>query len=194
MTVDAWTLKCLYNRSDYPQRIESGEFVSLYEKSSKPRANGERTVQVYYGRPTDRFLMVRLQWFENAEGEILRSGLKEPKHMCLDGIDYHMHGGDTCWQQFRRDPTNVIPRTANNFVICMKKQYGKWRRYKCNRFGPVEAYWRSWWFTSGFYGGYRDSADSVVRRYRRARKALKPYRSAVRRFFSEPRGPVLALS
>lgn len=76
--VDAWTLNCLYNRSDYGDRIAAKEFVELFRETGRPKPDGERTVQVYYGRSDDRLERVRLQWFEDASGAITRSGLKQP--------------------------------------------------------------------------------------------------------------------
>jgi hypothetical protein len=194
INVDAWTLKCLYNQSDYAQRIASGEFVPLHEESSKWRADGERTIQVYYGRPSDRFLMVRLQWFENEQGEITRSGMKEPKHLYLNGIDYHAYGGNRWWERLRRDPTGLWPDTKNDRLIAAKKAYGAWRRFKCDQAGPIEAWWRSRWFTSRPYGAYRNAVERVVVVWRRTRKRLKPLRSRVRRFFSGSQGHAVVLA
>jgi hypothetical protein len=194
ITVDAWTLKCLYNRSDYRNRVESGQFVELYRESSKRRTNGEMTVQVYYGRSDDRLAMVRLQWFENEHGEIVRSGMKEPKWMYLDGFAFHMHRGDRSWERLRRDLTSFRPDTSDPRLIRLKKKYGDWRRYKCATFGAVEAWWRCRWFMSRPYGAYRLCGDRAQRTWIDARKALKPFRSWLRRTFSGPRGPALVLS
>lgn len=191
--VDQWTLHCLYKLSNYGDRIASGELVALYEEPSKFRANDERTVQVYYGRDDDKLTLVRLQWFENKAGEILRSGLKEPKHLCFNGFDYHLHGGNSGWNKVRRDPTSFW-RTENVTVIAIKKRYGDWRRFKCAKFGPVEARWRCRWFTSRLYRACRDALDGAMRHWNRLWKAWRPLRSYVRRLFSQPPTRVLALA
>jgi hypothetical protein len=194
VTVDAWTLKCLYKLSDYQDRIANGEYIALHEEASSFRANGERSIQVYYGRQDDRLAMVRLQWFENSAGEITRSGLKEPKWMHLGGVSYHVHGGDAWWQKLRRDLTNLKYDTTSPTLIWLKKRYADWRRLKCAEFGPVEAVWRRWWFRGRPYSVYCACRDGAELGWRRGRKALKPFRSYVRRLFSGPRGHVLALA
>ena len=193
ITVDAWTLKCLYNTSDYHQRIESGEWVALHTEPGRFRG-GERSIQVYYGRQDDRLARVVLQWFENEAGEITRSGLKEPKWMYLDGVAYHLHGGDRCWNRLRRDLTNYKYNSTDPRLIRAKKRYGDWRRFKCAKFGPVEALWRRYWFRSRPYRAYLACAQALVRGWRRGRKALKPVRSFARGLFYPPRGRVLALA
>jgi hypothetical protein len=143
--VDAWTLRCLFNRSDYGKRLASNELVELMREHGKWR-NGVRTVQVYYGLEDDgvKVLFVTLQWFENEHSEILRSGFKDPKQFYVDGADYHLHGGSRWWERFRREP-QVILGEANaatawgRCVIAVQKRYAAWRRYKCQKWGPVEA-------------------------------------------------------
>src|SRR6266545_3913362 len=109
VSVDAWTLRCLYHRSDYEARIASGEFSELLREPSPNVYNGSRTIQVYYGLAVGRILMVRLQWFEGENGEILRSGFKDPKQVCVGGFDYHLHGGDSTWERIRREPERALP-------------------------------------------------------------------------------------
>lgn len=81
MRIDAWTLRCLFNRGKYLSQIESGELVALHSRESPIRSDGSKTVQVYYGRPDSRFLVVRLQWVQDMNGRILGSGQKDPKHL-----------------------------------------------------------------------------------------------------------------
>src|SRR5258705_12110678 len=87
VAVDLWTLRCLYNRSDYANRIANGAFVVLLHQESKIRANGSKTVQEYYGVVGDG-LYVLLQWFEGPSGEILASGCKDPQRFCETGTPY----------------------------------------------------------------------------------------------------------
>ena len=137
LPVDAWTLRCLYNRSDYALQIASGRFVELHRESSPPR-NGSTTIQVYYGLAEGRLLMVTLQWFEGVNREILRSGAKDPKQFYADGYDYHQHGGSRWWERIRRDPERIFP------IVSLRLAYGWWRRQvKCPWFGPLEAEWRA---------------------------------------------------
>lgn len=131
--VDSWTLRCLYNRSDYSARIYSREFIELHREQSKVRQDGSRTVQVYYGLEAGRAFRVKLQWFEGNSGEILRSGLRDPKQMYADGADYHLHPGNRLWERIRRDPEKALP------IVFAQRAYGRWRTYKCERWGPVEA-------------------------------------------------------
>lgn len=144
MPVDAWTLRCLYNRSDYAVKIAVGVLVALHREVFARRSDGSCTVQVYYGTASPRSLRVRLQWFESAAGEILRSGQKDPKEMYLerDAADYHMHPGDRCWQKVRREPELVLP------WIPLRKAYGWWRTFKCRTLGPIEARRMLWWRAS----------------------------------------------
>lgn len=130
--VDAWTLRCLYNKSDYAARIASKDFTVLLRETGKPR-NGSITVQEYYGLAAGRVLMLRLQWFEDEFGGIFRSGLKDPKQMYLEGFDYHLHSGNTRLERVRREPEKALP------TVWLQKKYGVWRTYKCDRWGPVEA-------------------------------------------------------
>src|SRR5262245_40241174 len=124
VSIDAWTLKCLYNTSDYPRRVLAEEFVPLWTESSKPRGpDGERTVQVYYGLPADKLVLVKLQWFENSAGEITRSGWKEPKWMHFEGANFPLHSGGRWWQVVRRDVTELRPQTRSGALIWLKKRY-----------------------------------------------------------------------
>jgi hypothetical protein len=146
VAVDLWTLRCLYNKSNYAARIANWEFVELFRWQSKVRRNGNRTVQVYYG-PTTGELMLILQWFEDDKGLILASGLRDPKQfVSLDPtIDYHQHGGNRWWEKVRRAPESLLGEGDANtwvgrLVISLQRAYGSWRRWKCERFGPVETY------------------------------------------------------
>ncbi len=187
-------IKCLYNTSDYANRIASGEFVKLHEESSNWRPTGERSSQAYYGLETDRLVKVRLQWFELKDGTITRSGLKDPKWMHCDGASYHLHGGDGFWRDFRRDPTGIMCESTNQWLIWAKKCYGDWRRLKCVTFGPVEAWWRRRWFATRLYAVWRGIVDRCAVMWKRSRKALKPFRSTIRRLFSGLQGPALVLA
>lgn len=143
ITVDAWTLKCLYNRSDYAKRITGALFVELHRQPSKWR-NGSRSVQAYYGPMETRELMVTLQWFENERLEILRSGQKDPKQIYRRGMDFHHHGGNSLWQQFRREPQAFLGEghmttAKGRLVLRIQLSYGWWRTFKCSQLGPVEA-------------------------------------------------------
>lgn len=146
MPVDTWTLRCLYNTSDYDSRIAAGTLVELLRWQSKPRANGSRTVQVYYGLEGDG-LFVTLQWFEGEHGEILRSGMKDPKQLYSPEVpaDYHPHGGNQWWERIRRNPEYLVganndeATTTGRLAIKIQRAYGAWRRYKCCRWGAVEA-------------------------------------------------------
>ena len=134
--VDAWTLRCLFNRGRYSALIASGELTPLHMRQSQVRPDGSKTVQVYYGYAATTFLTVRLQWVEDSNGRILGSGLKDPKHLYIQehGIDYHQHEGDRWWQRARREPERLLP------TLSLKLAYGVWRTYKCRVLGPVEAY------------------------------------------------------
>jgi|KBSSwiStaDraftv2_1062776.scaffolds.fasta_scaffold1269915_1 hypothetical protein len=143
--VDNWTLRCLFNRSDYDTRIASAAFVELHREQGKWR-NGSRTVEVYYGveNTAGRWLMVRLQWFENEQLEILRSGRKDPKQLYQFGIDFHQHGGNTWWNRMRREPQTILgeANTATRQGRCLlraQQAYGGWRTFKCRRIGATEA-------------------------------------------------------
>jgi hypothetical protein len=142
--VDAWTLKCLYNRSNYGAQITTDSLVELHRHQSPFRSNGTRTVDAYYGPSATRDLIVRLQWFENERFEITRSGQKDPKQIYKRGIDFHQHGGGSEWQKFRREPQAYLGlghmETAKGRVVLkIQLRYGAWRRFKCSRFGPLEA-------------------------------------------------------
>src|SRR5688572_17073689 len=110
--VDVWTLRCLYNRSDYANRIANGSFVVLFHWESKVRANGSKTVHEYYG-VVGQGMYVLLQWFEGPNGEILASGFKDPKQfyepVAPHGpADYHQHSGNSRWQKIRREPERIF--------------------------------------------------------------------------------------
>jgi hypothetical protein len=146
VAVDVWTLRCLLKRSNYVAKIAANEFIELFRWDSKVRANGSRTVQVYYGPPT-RELMTILQWFESADGTILRSGFKDPKrfYSVAHHIDYHQHGGEGWWRRFRRSPESILGEwddttRTSRLIISIQRVYGSWRRWKCCWLGPVETY------------------------------------------------------
>ncbi len=133
--VDSWTLRCLYNRSDYSQRIEAGDFVELKRESSKPRANGVKSIQVYYGPPATRSFRVKLHWFEDTNGAILASRRKDPKQIYIPEhhADYHQHGGNLEADRLRRDPELRYRQ------LWARKLYGLFRRLWCRILGPTEA-------------------------------------------------------
>jgi hypothetical protein len=135
-----------------------------------------------------------LQWFEDADGNVTRSGMKEPKQMHWDGINYHQHAGGTAWHRFKRDPTSLWEHSTNATLIRWKKRYGTWRKFKCRRFGPVEAVWRVRWFTSRPYEWYRISIGAMSRGWIWARQKTKPLRARVRRFVSGPPTRVVVLA
>src|SRR5689334_17610034 len=96
--VDLWTLRCLFNKSDYAARIKAETLVVLHRRAGPPRGdNRERTVQVYYG-VSGEGMYVKLQWFEDENGAILRSGCKDPKRVYYGAnpgpADFHPHNGE----------------------------------------------------------------------------------------------------
>src|SRR5262245_44378865 len=107
--VDNWTLRCLFNRSDYGARIASSALVPLHRTDGKWR-NGERSVEVYYGveDATGRWFRVRLQWFENEQFEIVRSRRRDPKQLYQYGIDFHQHAGNSKLQRWRKEPQLIL--------------------------------------------------------------------------------------
>jgi hypothetical protein len=101
-------------------------------------------VQAYYGLDGVRELMVTLQWFENEQQEILRSGLKDPKQFYAHGMDFHQHGGNRWWQRLRREPQAVLGEANKETrfgrcILRIQRCYGAWCRFKCRQLGPLEA-------------------------------------------------------
>jgi hypothetical protein len=146
--VDLWTLRCLYNKSDYAERISSGTFVVLRTEPGPFRDNGVRSMQVYYGVAGDG-MYVKLQWFEDVSGAILRSGFKDPKQVYMPDepgpADYHPHNGNSWLQKTRREPETILGKdnhgktALSRAAIKAQRVYGRYRTWKCVSFGPVEA-------------------------------------------------------
>lgn len=147
MPIDVWTLRCIYNHSDYVHQIATGVLVPLLRETFSVQPDGSSTVQVYYGTETPRFALVRLQWFEGRNGEILRSGRKDPKEMYAEvgqrRVSFHIHKGDTPWQRVRKEPERLFQGNVR-----LQEWYGCWRTLKCSVFGPIEAYRMVWWRAS----------------------------------------------
>jgi hypothetical protein len=180
--VDVWTLRCLYNRSDYADQIASGAFIELLRETFNPQPDGSKTVQVYYGTESPRFSMVRLQWFEGRNGEILRSGLKDPKQMYAElrqrRIDCHTHKGDTKWQKIRKEPERLFEGN-----VLMQQAYGRWRTRKCSLVGPIEAYRIAWWrasFPRAWFVAASFGAEWVAARPRRIARQYRIWRNSRR--------------
>jgi hypothetical protein len=172
--VDAWTLRCLYNRSDYAEQIASGVFTPLLKESFRVGADAS-TVQVYYGTTSPRFALVRLQWREGRNGEILQSGLKDPKQMYAElrgrRMDCHIHKGEKWHQRLRKEPERIF----GNYVR-LQKLYGSWRTFKCCAVGPIEAYRMAWWRTSATRAWIVSAFHGIQWIARRPRRIARQYR------------------
>ncbi|MBI3046986.1 MAG: hypothetical protein HYY76_01620 [Acidobacteria bacterium] len=107
VTVDAWTLRCLFNRGRFPERIGAQEFIRTPGKARRAPAKynlGEGGVsrEVYYRDAGTGRLVVRVHQFEKADGTLRDGDLPDPKELCIGDIEYHMHPGGKWWHRVRR--------------------------------------------------------------------------------------------
>ena len=133
MTVDVWTLRCLFNRGRFWERANAGEFVEELQRSHPASAKynlgpGGISREVYYRDPASRFPVFRVHRLESAGGIIGASGRPDPKQLYVaeHGIDYHQHPGNRWWESLRRDPSDFLRDSRHPLVVGVKKVYGAW--------------------------------------------------------------------
>ncbi len=137
LEVDNWTLRCLCSHYRIWEKIDAGILEPIWKRQSAIRPDGSSTFEFYYAYRGSKELVVRLQWAEDSEGNILGSGMKDPKNLYLKEHhgDYHAHPGDTEHERRKREPELRFNSVRS------RKVYGFWRRcVKCPLVGPIEAY------------------------------------------------------
>ncbi len=91
--VDAWELRCRFNRARYVQMVQRGELIAKLDRTNPSRSGPPNTFhqQWYYIHPVSGDQMARVSQFVYADGTIARP--PDPKFLFLHGIHYHLHTG-----------------------------------------------------------------------------------------------------
>ena len=127
--VDAWTLRCYFNRAQYRQKSLTGE-ISTREarRGSPPKALGyAASVETYYLEKGTGIELARTHHYELADGSMV--GRPDPKALYLNGQRYRLHRGSGPGADLLRDPEKRFRR------LWMKKTYAYWRKLRCALFG-----------------------------------------------------------
>jgi hypothetical protein len=123
--VDVWELRCRFNRARYWQRMQAGEFITRTKSNPAKPASGQppgtRSEEVYYIHPTTNITLARVHQYVLPGGGLGGSGRPDPKFLCLDGVNYHLHPGGP----IHSDPSLRYPEGYVRWA------YVAWRRMKC---------------------------------------------------------------
>ena len=191
LTLDLWTIRCLFNRGRYQERAAAGEYSEVLGKAvnAAPKYNlgpGGKTRAVYYRDPRTNVTVFWIHRLEYADGTLGASGKPDPKMLYVSehGVEWHPHGGNRWWERLRRDLTDFRPDSKSKFLLNLKKLYGDWRTFKCLLLGPIAATRKVWWRKTAFYVAWlrtREGYAATGRWYRRNRKRVRIwYRENVR--------------
>ena len=123
--VDAWTLRCLFNRLRLWERAVAGELDIEPDRDGSPHSEsgqpgGTRSRQAYYYQGSVEVARVHMYVLPN--GTLGGGGRPDPKMVCVDGIRYQLHRGP---DEAMRSPEL---RFENELT---RRIYKAWRRIKC---------------------------------------------------------------
>ena len=130
--VDAWTLRCIFNKRRYIERQHAGEFV--FKEKPKPVTEAHRlppefklTVEWFYFDSQTGVKVAHGHYYEKVDGS--KTHL-DPKGLRVGGQKYGMYEGNSWWAYTRRDPTCRMKRHGLIYTA-----YVRLRRFTCDRWG-----------------------------------------------------------
>jgi hypothetical protein len=123
--VDAWEMRCRFNRARYWQRLQSGEFLARSKsRPARPTSGqppGITSEEVYYIDRQTNTTLARVHQYVLPGGGLGAGGKPDPKFVRLDDIEYHLHPGGGA----HSDPSLNYPEGYARWA------YVVWRRVKC---------------------------------------------------------------
>ncbi len=133
LTVDAWELRCRFNKGRYWERLQANEFnMRTKSKQANPAYRlgpGGLSQEVYYIHRTTGIQIARMHQLVKADGTLGGGGKPDPKELLIDSTLYHLHSGSGIAGDIKRDPSLRYNAAWLQWV------YKLWRKIKCLQLG-----------------------------------------------------------
>lgn len=131
---DVWEVRCWYNNSDIPSRIQQGQLdrklVRRYQPKNGPAKGGGWTEIFGWYDPITNQQVAETCNYLLPDGSMGGSGELDPKKVLVNGILIVAYEGK---DRIARDPGNLFPNWGHGL---MPKLYGRYRKRCCRKFGP----------------------------------------------------------
>jgi len=124
MRIDAWEMRCRFNRALYYEKVLTGELVAILNHTNPSRKGPPNTVhkEYYYRLTPNGDNLARVSQFVNPDGTLAAGRLPDPKELFLNGIQYYLHPGPP----YKKEPQLRLP------FQWMQRAYVYWRKkIKC---------------------------------------------------------------
>lgn len=136
MRVSDWEMRCIYNHSDLEDRLKCQQLKerippgnpTTRKYKQKP---GTITEAVFYDDAQTGEEIAEFSQFKQPDGELGASGLRDPKHIKINGVWYRRLKGD----DVTKDITKLFPGVFPVYYLAFA--YSKIRKRICRELGIV---------------------------------------------------------